>query len=92
MDKSNHVISADVKRQIMDRIKEGGASISQIAQEHGISNRTIYGWLSKGATSTPSWLEYSKLKRENQGLKELVGKITYQLSLDQKKIWNSKVP
>lgn len=85
MSKSNHVISADVKRQILDRIKEGGGSIAQVAQEHGVSNRTIYGWLSKGVTSAPSWLEYGKLKRENQGLKELVGKITYQLSLDQKK-------
>lgn len=85
MTKSRNVISADVKRQILDRIKEGGASISLVAQEHGISNRTIYGWLSKGATSAPSWLEYNKIRRENQGLRELVGKITYQLSLDQKK-------
>ena len=44
MAKSQHV-PADVKKQILDRIKEGGVSISQIAEEHGISSRTIYGWL-----------------------------------------------
>lgn len=84
MSKSN-VISADVKRQILDRIKQGGASISQIAQEHGISNRTIYGWLSKGATSAPSWLELNKLKRENAALKELLGRVMLETELSKKK-------
>ena len=53
MAKSQHV-PADVKKQILDRIKEGGASIKQVAEEHGLSDRTIYGWLSKGASSAPS--------------------------------------
>lgn len=80
-----HIVSADVKRQIMDRVKEGGKSISEIAQEHGISNRTIYGWLSKGATAAPSWIEVNKLKRENSALKELIGKLTYDMTVAQKK-------
>lgn len=84
MSKSN-IISADVKRQILDRVKEGGASISQIAQEHGISNRTIYGWLSKGATSVPSWLELNKLKKENTALKELLGQVMLEIELSKKK-------
>lgn len=70
----------------MDRVKEGGKSISEIAQEHGISNRTIYGWLSKGATAAPSWIEVNKLKRENSALKELIGKLTYDMTVAQKKI------
>lgn len=69
----------------MDRVKEGGKSISEIAQEHGVSNRTIYGWLSKGATAAPSWIEVNKLKRENSALKELVGKLTYDMTVAQKK-------
>lgn len=80
-----NIISADVKRQILDRIKEGGASISQIAQEHGISNRTIYGWLSKGASSAPSWLELNRLKRENAALKELLGRVMLETELSKKK-------
>lgn len=70
----------------MDRVKEGGKSISEIAQEHGISNRTIYGWLSKGATAAPSWIEVNKLKRENSALKELIGKLTYDMTVAQKNI------
>lgn len=84
MSKTN-IISADVKRQILDRIKEGGISISQIAEEHGISNRTIYGWLSKGASSAPSWLELNKLKRENTALKELLGRVMLEIELSKKK-------
>lgn len=80
-----HSVPADVKRQILDRIKEGGASISQIAQEHGISNRTIYGWLSKGATANPTWLELNKLKRENAALKELLGRVMLEIELSKKK-------
>ena len=84
MTKLSKVIPADVKAQILDRVKEG-VSISQIAAEHGVSNRTIYGWLSKGATAQPNWLELNKLKRENQALKELIGHITYEKSMAQKK-------
>lgn len=84
MGKGN-IVAADVKRQILDRIKEGGVSISQIAEEHGISNRTIYGWLSKGATAAPSWLELNKLKRENTALKELLGRVMLEIELSKKK-------
>jgi len=84
MAKSQHV-PADVKKQVLDRIKEGGTSISQIAEEHGISNRTIYGWLSKGAVSAPSWLELNRLKRENAALKELLGRFMLETELSKKK-------
>lgn len=84
MSKSTN-ISADLKRQILDRVKQGGVSIAQIAEEHGISNRTVYGWLSKGATAAPSWIEVNKLKKENVALKELIGKITYDMTMAQKK-------
>ena len=78
-------VPADVKRQILDRIKEGGASISQIAEEHGLSNRTLYGWLSKGATAAPSWLELNKLKKENAALKQLLGKVMLEIEISKKK-------
>jgi transposase-like protein len=81
-----NIVSADVKRQILDRVKEGGKSIAEIAEEHGVSNRTIYGWLSKGATASPTWIEVNKLKRENSCLKELIGKLTYDMTVAQKKI------
>lgn len=86
MPKGKPVVSADVKQQILERIKNEGVSISQVAQEHGLSNRTIYGWLSKGAKGQPTWMELTKLKKENRALRELLGRFTYEKETSQKKI------
>lgn len=59
--------------------------MSQLAEEHGISSQTIYGWLGKGVTAPPSVLEVSRLKRENQTLMEIIGRLTVQLSLMEKR-------
>ena len=85
MSKTNKYVSADIKKQILDRLRNDGIPVSQLAQEHGLSSRTVYGWLSKGATSAPTWLEINKLKRENQALKELIGVLTYEKTMAQKK-------
>lgn len=85
MAKTNKYVSADVKKQIIDRLRDDGIPVAQLAEEHGISSRTIYDWLSKGATSAPTWLDLNKLKRENQALKELIGILTYEKSVAQKK-------
>jgi transposase-like protein len=78
-------ISQEVRDQILRRIKEDGVSVVQAAEEHGISTHTIYRWLTKGASSSPSWSEIAKLKKENKALLELVGEITVKLSQAQKK-------
>lgn len=78
-------IPKDRKDQILKRIKEDGISVSQAAEEHGISDATIYNWLSKGVTGQPTLRDYAKLKKENKHLLELVGEMTIQLSRAQKK-------
>lgn len=85
MSKGKFVVSADIKQQIMDRIKNEGIPIAQLASEHGLSNRTIYGWLSKGVKGQPSWMELAKLKKENRALKELLGRVMYEREVSQKK-------
>ena len=81
-----HVIRPDVKAQILKRLKEEGVPVSKLAEEHGISPRTIYHWLSQGVVNNqPSLLAYAKLKKENQQLKELVGNLTYILDSEKKK-------
>jgi transposase-like protein len=56
-----HVIPADVKEQILERVKLGEQSIPEIAAEHGLNNTTIYKWLGKRTEAHPSWMEYNKL-------------------------------
>lgn len=79
------VVSKDVKQQILKRIRDDGIPVSQVAQEHGLSNNTIYTWLSKAVNAGPSILEMAKLRRENQMLKELLGQITLEMNLAKKK-------
>lgn len=85
MPKGKPVVSKEVKEQILKRIKEDGLPVAQIAEEHGIKPRLIYQWISRGVSSPPSILEVSRLKRENQALKELLGEITLEMKLEKKK-------
>jgi transposase-like protein len=84
MSKKQHRIAADVKADILRRVKEEGIPVVQAAKEHGISEKTIYGWMVKGATGAPSWTEFSRLQKQNRELLELVGEITLKLSMAQK--------
>lgn len=84
--KVNGRVPSDIKKQILQRVKQERIPVSQIAKDHGLSDKTIYGWLGSGATGTPTWGEYNKIKKENRELKELLGLITHQMSVSQKKI------
>ena len=85
MPKGHPIVSQEIKEQILKRIKEDGISVSQAAQEHGLKPKVIYNWISRGVTAPPSILEISKLKRENQALKELIGELTLEMSSVKKK-------
>lgn len=85
MPKGKPVVSTDVKQQILNRIKNDGVPIAQIAQEHGISQKSIYNWLAKGVEGQPTWMEVAKLKKENRSLKELLGTLLYERDVAQKK-------
>lgn len=85
MPKGTPTVSKEVKEQIIKRIKEDGQPVAKVASEHGLQPRTIYQWISRRVTGTPSLLELAKLKRENQNLKALIGQITLEMSVEKKK-------
>jgi len=66
-------ISADIKRQILHRIKAEGISANQAAREHGVHSTTVYSWLRRTADMPSNILQINKLKRENAELKMLLG-------------------
>jgi transposase-like protein len=86
MKKATFRVSSETKEQILKRIKEDGIPVAQAAEDHGISTKTIYQWLTKGVTKPVSWNEYNKIKKENQDLKTFIGEITVELSKSKKKI------
>jgi transposase-like protein len=73
-------IPKERREQILSRIKKDGVSVVQAAREHGVSDKTIYRWLSERSMENISFREYSILKKKNQQLLELVGKLTYKLN------------
>lgn len=75
----------EIKEQVLKRIKEDGVPVAQVAEEHGISTKTIYFWLGKGARGNPSWADVSRVEKQNKQLLELVGELTVKLSQSQKK-------
>ncbi|OQB04691.1 MAG: hypothetical protein BWY19_01190 [bacterium ADurb.Bin212] len=72
-------IKKEIREQIMHRIKVDGVPAAQAAREHGVSKSTVYSWIERDTASQVSIAEYSRLKRQNQGLYELVGKLTHEL-------------
>ena len=79
------VISKETREQILHRIKNEGIIAAQAAREAGVSPKTVYNWLAKGIDAEPGILEVNKLKRENQFLLELVGKLTAAMEKDKRK-------
>lgn len=83
--KKGYRVAKEIKEQILKRVKEEGVSVPQASKDHGVSEAAIYKWLTKGVSNNPSWAEFSRLKKENKGLLELVGFLTVKLSQAQKK-------
>lgn len=87
MNKKVYRIAADVRADIIKRVKDDGVSVAEAAKQHGIHESTVYNWLGTGAAGAPSWPEFAKLKRERDELLRLVGELTVRLSSAQKKGW-----
>jgi len=84
MSNTKNKVSIDLKNQILERVKTSGKTIKEIAEEHGISKTTIYEWLKNGVEGTKS-KEIIKLVKENKELKQIIGELTVQLGISQKK-------
>lgn len=77
-------VSKDLKNQILERVKTSGKSIAEISQEHGIGKTTIYEWLRESTGEAPT-RDLMKLTKENRELKQIIGELTVQLGIAQKK-------
>lgn len=80
-------IAPEVKAEVLSKIK-AGESVASLSEKYGVSVKTIYGWLRWETSNKVSWVEYSRLKKENQTLKEIVGVLTLELQKSKKKTVN----
>lgn len=67
-------VPQEIREEILAKIKNGGKA-SEVADQHGVHRKTVYGWLGGIARSSVSVSEYHKMKRERDGLLALVGEL-----------------
>lgn len=78
------IIPKEIKDEVLAKAK-AGEKVSQLANQYGISPKTIYTWLrTETGEQVVSIIQYNRLKRENEELKRLVGEISLALSLGKK--------
>lgn len=85
MAKQGYKIAKEIKDEIINKLKHEGLSVMEAAKQYGISDKTIYSWLGTKARGSVSLLEYNKVKKENEQLKQLVGEVTLKLSAQEKR-------
>lgn len=71
-------IDGEIRNQILERIKSGTPA-STAAREHGVSPKTVYGWLAKSTTCAPGVLETSRWQREKNDLLRMIGLLSFEL-------------
>ena len=78
-------IPKDIRDQVLARVREGKEKVSVIAEQHGISPKTIYGWLSSGVNGcNRDWLDNNRLRKENLQLKQMIGELMLEKKREKK--------
>jgi len=78
-------IKQEIKDQILSRIKNDGVNANRAANDAGVSPKTVYGWLAREVRNgSPGILEINRLKRENEGLYQIIGKLTSEIEKQKK--------
>ena len=77
-------IAKEVKAEILSKVK-AGEKVARLAEQYGVSEVTIYGWLKTKVEGSVSVLEHRKLQKENGQLKEIIGVLTLELEKTKKK-------
>lgn len=76
-------IPKETKEEILNKVKNG-EKVVDLASQYGISSKTIYNWLRLQIKPDISLMEWSKLKRENEELKKIIGLVTLELERSKK--------
>jgi len=78
-------IALEIKNEILKKIKDGQTA-KDLAPLYGISSKSIYNWLRDNLEGGVSPLEIGKLRKENEFLLGLVGRLTVEVTKSKKKL------
>jgi transposase-like protein len=77
-------VPKEIKEEILAKVK-AGEKVVDLAKQYGISNRTIYAWLSRSVAPQISFGEYNRVRKENEELKRIIGMIALDLEQEKKR-------
>lgn len=77
-------LTAEQKEEILKRIREKGERVPDLAKEYGCAPKIIYNMLRQGASQPNTLLELSRLKRENEALLAIIGKLVADAKMGKK--------
>ena len=78
------VIPKEIREEILAKAR-AGERVLLLAQQYGVSDKSIYGWLRQNSDEEViSVLKYNKIKRENEVLKQIIGELTLDASWKKK--------
>ena len=77
-------VKKEIRDEIMGKVQEGKFSVRELAEQYGISDKTIYNWIQAKATPEINLVEVNRLKRENEELKRIIGIVALQLEREKK--------
>jgi transposase-like protein len=68
-------IDQEIKDRIIGKIKNEGLSVLDASKEFGVSAKAIYAWIGSKGRVEPGALEFARLRRENNALKQMIGQL-----------------
>ena len=68
-------LNAEQKKTVLERIKEKGERVPDLAKEYGINPNIIYRLLGNQTQGESLHLELAKAKRENEALLKIIGQL-----------------
>jgi len=72
-------VSKDIKDEILAEVKHGSA-VMELSKQYGVHFKTMNSWLRTTAVGNVSTIEHSKPQRENVALKEIIGRLSLELT------------
>ena len=71
-------VEQQIKDEIIFKIRDGGLKVSEVADQYGISSKTIYTWLRAGVVdgNRSLILENNRLKKELEQAYRVLGRLT----------------
>ncbi len=77
-------VASEVKAEILAKVKSGEPVIT-LSRQYGVSYQSIYAWLKGKALGTISILEYNRVRKENEQLKQIIGVLSLEVEKTKKK-------